>query len=126
MPEVAERDYFQRRLREEMARCDRYHDAFSLMLLRASPAPGYAPNRRLTKTAARLLERRLRTCDVVAAVYEDTIGVMLVRTTDVGLRDAQLRIRGAVASIGGSWRLSAFTYPEHRDAIQALDILAAA
>ncbi len=80
----------------------------------------------MTKTAARLLEQRLRSCDVVAAVYEETVAVLLVRTDDIGLRDAVHRIRGALASIGGSWRLRAFSYPEHSNAIQALDILAAA
>lgn len=126
MPQVEERGYFQRRLREEIARCARFHDAFSLLLLEATPAPGFAPNRRLTMTAARLLERRLRTCDVVAAVFDDTVAVMLVGTGGVGLRDAEQRIRAALVAIGGAWRLNALTYPEDGEAIQALDILAAA
>ena len=126
MGEVDERGYFQRRIRDEIARCARFRDVFSLLLLEATPAPGYAPSRRSTATAARLLERRLRSCDIVAAVYEDTIAVMLVGTHGGGLRDAEQRVRAALASSGGAWRLSAFSYPEHTEAIQALDLLAAA
>lgn len=44
MPEAEERSYFQRRLREEIARCARFGDHFGLMLLEATPAPGYAPS----------------------------------------------------------------------------------
>ena len=40
MPQVEERAYFQRRLREEIARCARFRDAFSLVLLEATPASG--------------------------------------------------------------------------------------
>jgi hypothetical protein len=126
MPAIEERIYFQRRLREEIARCARFHDVFDLMLLQAVPAPGYAPSRRQTQTAARLLERRLRASDVVAAVYEDTIAVMLVGTGAKGLHDADYRVRGALSGIGGSWHLTAWTYPEHASVIEELDLLSAA
>ena len=102
MVEVGGRGYFQRRIREEIARCARVRDVFSL------------------------LERRLRACDIVVAVCEDTIAVMLGGTGSGGLRDAEQRVRAALASIGGAWRLSAFSYPEHTEAIESLDLLAAA
>jgi hypothetical protein len=126
MPELEERAYFQRRLREEIARCVRFHDVFDLMLLQSMPGPGYAPNRRQTQIAARLLERRLRASDVVAAVYEDTIAVMLVGTGVEGLRDAEYRVRGALSGIGGSWHLTAWSYPEHSMVIQELELVTAA
>lgn len=124
--QVEERGYFQRRVREEIARHARFREPFSLMLLEAAPAPGYAPSRRLTLIAARQLEHRLRACDVVAAVYDDTIAVLLVGTTGAELPDAEHRIRSALTSSGGAWHLTALSYPEDSDAVHHLEILSAA
>ena len=120
------RAYFQRRLREEIARCRRYHDVFSVVTLQATPAPGFQPNQRVTETAARLLERRLRTSDVVDAVDEETIAVVFTGTGKAGLADAELRLRAALMRIGGSWRVNEYVFPEQAELIESLQILRAA
>ena len=121
-----ERAYFQRRLREEIARCQRYHDVFTLVTLQARPSPGHTPTRRTTTVAARLLERRLRTSDVVDAVYEDVIAVLLIGTNASGMRDAEQRIRAALVAIGGTWELRKYAFPEQAAEIQTLEVVAAA
>jgi hypothetical protein len=118
--------YFRRRLREEIARCRRYHDVFSIVTLQATPSPGFAPNRRLTETAARLLERHLRTSDVVDAVDDDTIAVVFTGTGRAGILDAEHRLRGALMRIGGNWSLQEYVFPEQADAIEGMRILSAA
>jgi hypothetical protein len=120
------RAYFQRRLREEMARCARYHDVFCVVTLQATPGPGFQPNHRLTETAARLLERQLRTSDVVDAVDEETIAIVFTGTGKAGLQDAEMRLRAALMRIGGSWRISEYVFPEQAQDIQSLQILSAA
>lgn len=120
------RAYFQRRLREEIARCGRYHDVFSVVTLQATPGPGFQPNHRVTETAARLLERHLRTSDVVDAVDEETIAVVFTGTGKAGLADASIRLRSALMRIGGTWRISEYVYPEQAEAIESLQILRAA
>lgn len=120
------RAYFQRRLREEIARCNRYHDVFSVVTLQAVPGPGFQPNARLTETAARLLERHLRTSDVVDAVDAETIAIVFTGTGKAGLQDAEMRLRAALMRIGGSWKLSEYVFPEQAQAIQSLQVLNAA
>jgi GGDEF domain-containing protein len=120
------RAYFQRRLREEIARCSRYHDVFSVVTLQATPGPGFQPNQRLTETAARLLERHLRTSDVVDAVDEETIAIVFTGTGKAGLQDAEMRLRAALMRIGGAWRMNEYVFPEQAQAIQSLQILNAA
>jgi hypothetical protein len=46
--------------------------------------------------AARQLEHRLRSCDVVAPVYDDTIAVMLVGTGGIGQK--QRKLLGEIAN----------------------------
>ena len=120
------RAYFQRRLREEIARCDRYHDVFSVVTVQAVPAPGFNPNRRVTETAARLLERRLRTSDVVDAVDDETIAVVFTGTGKAGIIDAGLRLRAALLGIGGSWNVNEYVFPAQADIIRNLQVLVAA
>ncbi len=121
-----ERAYFQRRLREEIARCRRYHDVFSLVTIQDVPSAGRTPSRRTTAIASRLLERRLRTSDVVGPVFEDVIAVLLVGTGANALRDAEQRIRAALAGIGGTWKLRTYAFPDHAGEIEHLDLILAA
>jgi hypothetical protein len=121
-----ERAYFQRRLREEMARCQRYHDVFTLVTLQAKPSGDRTPTRRSMAVAARLLERRLRTCDVVDAVYEDMVAVLLIGTGVNGIRDAEQRIRGALVAMGGTWELRKYAFPEQTTEIEQLELVLAA
>jgi GGDEF domain-containing protein len=120
------RAYFQRRLRDEIARCSRYHDVFGLILLVARPTAGHLPTARSTAVAARLLERRMRTSDVVDVVAVDEIAILLLGTPVSGLRDAEQRVRAALSAGGGSWELRRYAFPAQAAEIEALELLAAA
>ena len=80
----------------------------------------------MTETAARLLERRLRTSDVVDAIDEETIAVVFTGTGKAGINDATMRLRAALLRIGGTWRVQEYVFPEQATLIEGLQVLSAA
>jgi hypothetical protein len=68
----------------------------------------------------------LRTSDVVARVFEDTVAALLVETNEQGAHDALFRIRNRLASSAGRWHVTAYYYPRDRADIENSALLTAA
>jgi GGDEF domain-containing protein len=120
-----DRSYMQDRLREEIARAKRYGTPFAVIVFEATASDG-APLRTRLERALQAIVPVVRPSDVVALVFEDTIAVLLVQTSAASAKDALLRMRDRVAQVSGSWSVTAYTYPRHEAAIEALPLLTAA
>jgi hypothetical protein len=78
------------------------------------------------KYALDVVTASVRTSDVVALAFEDTIVALLVQTDVPSAKDALQRIRSRVAQQSGTWSLSAWVFPDDAEAIAALPLLTAA
>lgn len=115
---------FQQRLREEIARSDRYGRHFVLLILEAIPASTGMPLPRKLDCGLTVVRNALRTCDVVAAVYEDTIAALMVETDRAGATAAEIRIRHRLSAECPGWRIASYVHPGQ--SIESLPLLAAA
>jgi thiamine pyrophosphate-dependent acetolactate synthase large subunit-like protein len=114
----------QSRLREEIARARRYNTPFTLVQFEAGHSDG-VPMHQKMKYALGVVAASVRTSDVVALAFEDTIVALLVHTDAASAKDALQRIRSRVAQIG-TWRLSVYVFPDDAELIEALPVLTAA
>ena len=123
MVEARDRRYLQARLLEETERARRYGREFSLIVLEAVPASDGLPVRRKVRLALDAIAPQLRTSDVLAQVFEDTVGVLLVETDERGAADAMLRIRNRIVAPMGKWHVSLLSYPASAEAIERHPLL---
>ena len=119
------RPYMQSRLREEIARARRHNTPFTLVQFEAVTADGLPIHQKM-KYALDVVTASVRTSDVVALAFEDTIVALLVQTDVLSAKDALQRIRNGVAQQSGTWRLSDWVFPDDAAAIAALPLLTAA
>jgi GGDEF domain-containing protein len=124
--EKHDRVYFQSRLREEMDRARRYNREFSLLLFEAVPATDGIPVGKKVEIALDAIAPHLRTSDVVARVFEDTVAALLVETNLDGAHDALFRIRNRLASRAGRWQVTTYCFPRDRTDIENSSVLTAA
>src|SRR6185295_5545976 len=108
--------YMQSRLREEIARARRHNTPFTLVQFESIPADGLPMHEKM-KYALDVVSASVRTSDVVALAFDDTIVALLVQTDILNAKDALQRIRSRVAQHSGMWRLSAYVYPDDVEAI---------
>ena len=119
------RSYMQSRLREEIARAKRHNTPFTLVQFEADLSDG-APMHQKMKYALGVVTASVRTEDVVALAFDDTIVALLVETDLASAKDALQRIRNRVAQQSGTWRLSVYIFPDDADLIESLPVLTAA
>lgn len=124
--ESHDRAYMQSRLREELARAQRYERRFALLLFEAIPSSDGMPIRKKMEIALDAIRATIRPSDVVARCFDDTVLVLLVEADARSAHDALLRIRNRVARQAGNWQVTTLTFPEHAEEIAALPVLAAA
>ena len=115
----------QSRLREEIARAQRHNTPFTLVQFESVPGDGLPMHQKM-KYALEVVTTSVRTSDVVALAFEDTIVALLVQTDSTSAKDALQRIRSRVAQQSGTWRLSSYVYPDDAEAIEALPVLTVA
>jgi hypothetical protein len=124
MDEVVERPYFQRRLREEIARSRRFNRPFVLVLLEASPGGGIKTSEKVS-AGLRVLHASLREYDFAFKVFEDTLAAALLETDLAGAKAALHRLSGRLSARAGSWRVFVYPFPECADQIQTLPAVVA-
>ncbi len=94
---------FQERLREETERAHRYNTPLSVIVLdldnftRYNAACGYAGGDLALKTAAEVIESKLRTVDVATRYSADSFAVLLPETGEAGARVAAERLCSGIA-----------------------------
>ena len=115
----------QSRLQEEIARAKRYNSPFTLLQFEAIRPDGLPMHKKM-KYAMDVVLASVRTSDVVALAFEDTIVALLVQTDFACAKDALHRIRNRFAPQGGTWRLSVYVFPDDAALIEALPVLTAA
>jgi hypothetical protein len=122
---AAQRARLQARLREEVARASRYDGRFALLVFEATAAGDVALVRK-TSVAIDIFNRSVRSFDLVAQVFDDTIAVLLVSTEAVEARAALLRMRDRIALAAPGWHTTMLLYPRDAAAIAALPLMTAA
>ncbi len=115
----------QSRLQEEIARAKRYNTPFTILQFEAIRPDGLPMHQKM-KYALAVALASVRTSDVVALAFEDTIVALLVQTDIASAKDALHRIRNRFARQGGTWRMSVYVFPDDSDLIEALPVLTAA
>jgi hypothetical protein len=123
-PEHHTRAYIQSRLLEEIARARRYKISFTVVTFEAAPGDGL-PLYQKMKSGLGAIEGTVRSEDVVALAFDDTIVALLIQADKMRANDALQRIRNQVAKHAGSWRITAYVYPDQADAIFELPVTAA-
>jgi GGDEF domain-containing protein len=122
---VHDRAYFRSRLSEEMLRAARHARPFTVLWFEALPSSGGHPLAAKVDGAIALLAARVRSSDVLARIYDDTLAVLLIEAAGESARDALQRLRGALATHAG-WRASVYAYPGDARAMERIvDALAA-
>ncbi len=121
-----ERRHFQRRLRQEISRSERFDRVFVLLILEANPSAAGLRLGDAMKAGLSELRRTLRAYDVEAWVYEDTLAALLLETGETGGHAAALRLRSRLANAGGRWTLTSYSFPEQGAEIQSLALFTAA
>ena len=124
--EVRERPRFQARLREEIARSERYGHPFVLVLFEAHRGNDVVPLRSRMTSGLDILRRSLRSADLAYKVFEDVLVALLVETDLSGAREAVHRLRQHLNLYAGSWEMTAYSYPQQSEEIQSLTVLSAA
>jgi len=119
------RAYMQSRLREEIARARRYGTPFAIAVFETVASDGL-PLRKKMEYALSMIAGAVRTSDVVALAFEDTIVVLLVQTDATAVKDALLRVRNSVSRQAGGWQMTTYVFPRDEAAIEALPLFTAA
>ena len=120
LPLVVGGDEFIARLSDEIVRSDRYEHPFTILTLRP-PAEaadfGDLSNRWLESSASGLT----RGCDVVAALDDGAMLVILLPETDVsGAGSVLERLRSAIDDTAQEWEFGLFEYPQNKAKLQEL------
>jgi GGDEF domain-containing protein len=123
--EAIDRSYLRSRLREEIARADRYGSGFVLIVFESVPASDGVSIRRRIAYALERLEQKLRPSDIIGKAFEDCLVVLLVETDAAGAHDVMIRLRAGLVG-SGQWNISSYIYPHDRDAIAGIPLLTAA
>jgi hypothetical protein len=121
-----ERRHFQRHLRQEISRSERFGRVFVLLVLEANPSAAGLRLADAMKAGLSELRRTLRTYDVESWVFEDTLAALMLGTESSGGHAAELRLRSRLANIGGQWTLTSYAFPEQRAEIESLSLFSAA
>jgi hypothetical protein len=116
----------QSRLREEIARAKRHGRQFGVVMFEEVPSADGLRLRQKLEYGMKALTATARDYDIVVRAYDDTIAVLLIETDARGMRDALFRLRSCMTRQAGSWKVTAYHYPEDAETIEALPLLSAA
>jgi GGDEF domain-containing protein len=124
--DIYDRDLFNRRLREELARSARYGHEFCLAVLEAHGGTNGMSVQEKMQVGESILTRALRTSDIAGRVFEDTLAAVLVETGHQGATDAMHRIAARLANRTGPWHITLYFFPAGAEEIEAQPFLSAA
>jgi hypothetical protein len=123
--EAHDRSYLQSRLREEIARSKRHGRPFGVLVFEEVPSADGLRVRQKLEYGLKALSATARNYDIVGGAYDDTIAVLLIEADARGMRDALFRFRARMTRQAGTWRVTAYHYPEDAETIEALPLLSA-
>ena len=125
-PETYDREQFNRRLREELARSARYGHEFCLAVLEAHGGTNGMSLLEKMRNGEAILTKALRTSDIIGRVFEDTLAAVLVETDHAGATDAMHRIAARLANRTGPWHITLHFFPAGAAEIESQPFLSAA
>jgi len=117
--------YFERRLREEVARCARYDRAFTVVAWELQLLPGEALPDEVVARAAAVIRSKLRNTDLAARIERARFMALLVETPGDLARVVAYRLKSdlevGVHSGKGPWKAGYAAFPQ--DGVEASVLL---